>query len=495
MEEEIQVQRLTVVRTPDNTDNLGLAYAPDAEVPGGPPPRGQFKALHNIQPLKSGLGKLREALDELIQLARLGHPRQGTRFEDAADAVARAVLPDCGLVGLIRPGFHPQFTTGAFENRLDVPGLIPWEMLDETYFLCNDPAHPSPVVLPERRHRGPGQPPRSRAVCIDGHAMERGGGRLALARHLTHVAHGARRAAPPAGKGFLVVADPHGDLCHRQYDKDGACERHLVDLKQALDRAGYDVTWLAGANATVTNVTDALRDESVVGVYYFGHGYFPHDGDQGCLDLADGPLAAGHVQELEPAPRFVFLNACYGAAGGQSWELEKQYSSAGPSFAGSGPSKVVAAALCPVVNVQAADAAAAFFAEAMGGARLGEALRAARAKSLRRFEQDQQPDISWLAYRYYGDPNQRLPRLPARDQEPPPARHASPLRVEWKDPDDPRPPQPPPGACAPARRRPAARVRRPRPAGQGRLLGQAGRRAGPGRQAPPHAGSAAGVRG
>jgi len=237
--------------------------------------------------------------------------------------------------------------------------------------------------------------------------MQEAGGKLAVDRHLTHLVRGGR---PPTGDGnvFLVIEDPTQDLCTPKADPDGQCAAHLRELKQLVEQQGYVLNPIKTSNATVPHVLRALADPAVVGLYYFGHGFFPPNADQGCLLLADGPLYAGEIEDLGPGIRFVFLNACDAGAPGQNWTLEKKFRSVGHTFARGGPMKTVIAPLWPVLNVQAAQASIEFFRSAMAGRCLGDALREVRKSSLQRYEQGQ-PDISWMAYRYFGDPNRVLP--------------------------------------------------------------------------------------
>src|SRR5207244_13281200 len=127
----------------------------------------------------------------------------------------------------------------------------------------------------------------------------------------------------------------------------------------------------------VNAVKAALNGQSYAGLYYFGHGYFPLDGDEGCLVLADGRLYASEIEELNPAIPFVFVNACQGAAAGRNWDVERKFRSVGRAFA-HGQTDAVIAALWPVVNIQAAAAAVEFFTAALAGDSLLDALQTVR---------------------------------------------------------------------------------------------------------------------
>jgi hypothetical protein len=157
------------------------------------------------------------------------------------------------------------------------------------------------------------------------------------------------------------------------------------------------------------------------GIYYFGHGSFPapEDGDEGHLVLRDSTLSASDIADLNPRARFVFLNACEGAATGRTWTLGRRVRSVAEAFARGNPAKVVIAPIVPIVNTQAACAAVEFFESALEGESCGESLRKVRAASYARYSDSNQeaPDISWIAYRYFGDPN-RVLHLPSPKKTP-----------------------------------------------------------------------------
>src|SRR5262249_5255468 len=153
-----------------------------------------------------------------------------------------------------------------------------------------------------------------------------------------------------------------------------------------------------------------------------GHGSSPVDGNEGYLVLKDGFLFARQIEEVAPAAKFVFLNACWSATAGRDWDIERRYRSVAEAFGRSDPGKGVIAPLWPVVNVQAAKMALDVIENTLNGVPLAEALHIGRENSLRRYD-DGEPDISWMAYRYFGDPNKRLPgpmQEPMEDDPPSP---------------------------------------------------------------------------
>jgi len=239
--------------------------------------------------------------------------------------------------------------------------------------------------------------------------MELEGGKLALTYHLTHLVRGQSRAGG-SGNRFLFIEDPTEELLSEANDPTGVCAHHLDELHGLIAQQGYTIELYRGPNATNQQVRDALSNPLVVGVYYFGHGFVPHNGTEGRLLLADGPLLARQIAEAAPTAKFVFLNACEGAAAGLEWDLEKGYRSVAEAFARGAPTKVVIAPLWPVVSVQAAETALEFFRHASQTSPLAEALKQARQYSLRHYEAGE-PHLMWMAYRYFGNPNMTLPVL------------------------------------------------------------------------------------
>jgi hypothetical protein len=347
-----------------------LRYAPGALMEGMPDPDTIDVPMSALL-LRRQIVEIRQAVEELLWRARLGNRREGRGLEAAAGALARQILPASRFGALVRPGLHPQFLI-----ERDLASEVPWEVFD-------DP---------------------------DG-----GSGKLSVDRYLTYRVRGGQ---PPqrAGNVFLVIEDPTQDVCDQAVDAHGRCAAHLRQLKEMLAQHGYRVWELKRRNATVARVKSALQNPEVVGLYFFGHGYFPEQGSEGCLALADGPLLAREIEAAQSDIRFVFLNACQIASRGeQHWGLERKSNSVAEMFARGGLEKTVIAPLFPVVNAQAATAASRFFTLALNGQTLGESLRITRSESLQRYENDL-PDVTWAAYRHFGDPRRSLPRGDRKDR-------------------------------------------------------------------------------
>jgi ATP-dependent Clp protease ATP-binding subunit ClpC len=373
--------------------------------------------------LQGHIEDVRARVEELTRRALRGDAREGAGVEAPARELARHALPPGGFAELLGANVHPQL-----DIVRDAASEIPWEVLDESYSSC-------PKC---QRIAAPSETREAARFCQRcGSALSVEGGRLAIRYHLAHVIRGQ---APPgeAGRGFVVIEDPTLDLTSDEYDRAGTCRAHIDEICALLKQAGYDVEHVSGKNANSRRVLAALCPADVpppLGVYYFGHGYVPRGGDEGCLLLADGPLPASRIEEAAPAMRFVFLNACEGASAGRDWDLEKRHLSVAGAFAKGGSYKVVIAPLWPVVNVQAAETALQFFRHASTKTPCGDALLAARRFSLLRYDNGE-PHLGWMAYRYFGDPNRPLPtpvELPAAiGLEPPTVPLGRVFNADWQ---------------------------------------------------------------
>lgn len=384
------VQTVGVSHFRDSRGQEGLIYATRAvsEVPQS------VIVPIKLPVLVSQIELVRARVEDLLRRALVGANRSSNSFESEALVLANQVLPPNGFGDLLTSGLPPQL-----DLIQDAASLIPWELLEERYFAC------SRCQTPVSRHRGS---EFDRPFCSKcGTLAELSGGKIAVNRNLTHLVRGTGRPARD-GSQFLLIADPQEDLCHRDRDPMGVCAAHLNEIEKLLRDHDYDTRVLKNKNATIARVLEAIADPTVVGIYYFGHGYFPRGGEEGCLWLADGPLYASQIAAHEPTPRFVLLNSCEGAASGRDWDFDKKAQSVASAFARGSLRTVVIAPLFPMVNVQAADLALNLLRPALRGMTLSEALRVARYRSLVRYE-DGEPDLTWMAYRYFGDPNRTLP--------------------------------------------------------------------------------------
>ena len=387
-----QILAVSSYRDPQTREE-GLLYSPYPLYDAPPPP--EPRPVDNWDALDHQILQVRLRVQHLIDCVVLGTHCTGDALDVEAGRLALMLLPRQGLTGLMGPGVHPQFSISD-----DFAARVPWEALIECCLRCPKCGHSGEL------RATPDFPVRH--CPDDGERMEPTVSRLAVTRHLTHVVH--RGNQPPAeGKGFLFIEDPTGDLCSPINDPDGVCACHLRELRRTMTERGFEITLYSGPNATYENVRLALQTPGLMGIYYFGHGFFSQEKQQGFLRLADLPLQASEIAAIAPAARFAFINACFGADDGGKWGLDRKCHGVADAFA-KGGGKVVIAPICPVVNVQAAAAALEFFRQAVKEpVVLGEALMRVRETSLKAYEEGHRPDISWLAYRYFGDPNRTLP--------------------------------------------------------------------------------------
>lgn len=104
--------------------------------------------------------------------------------------------------------------------------------------------------------------------------------------------------------GALVVADPSEDL--QATRSEGAI------IRRAWAEAGYEVTLLAGREASFAAVRSALEQRNVRHFHYAGHASFSGtDGVESGLELANGArLTVTDVLALERVPTYVTLSGC-----------------------------------------------------------------------------------------------------------------------------------------------------------------------------------------
>jgi hypothetical protein len=346
--------------------------------------------------LAQDLDAIRDTVKNLANLALMGRERGEIGIEEAARQLTRHVTPDGAFERILGTSFHPRFDIGP-----DLASSIPWELLEESQWRCGcGPANRTPEGAPEPCPKC-GRMPEARQV------------NLALARHVSHLVPG--RAVPRAGaRTVLLVHDPLGDLCSRDPTPGKICVSHLDAIAELLRQRNYEVDILSGACATRNRFLQALRNTDLAGLYFFGHGWYPREGDEGCILLADGEIVASAIEELALAIPFVFLNACEGAAVARDWDLERRHGNVAAAFARS-PNQTVVAPLWPVINYQAAESALEFFQKALAGEPLADALGRARQTSHQRYLAGS-PHISWMAYRYFGNPNHTL-ALPEQNVE------------------------------------------------------------------------------
>ena len=396
---------VTFLKTPSGEEGIQYRSAALPTDQVHPPP---YARAVRLQQLNRGCREIQSTVQALIDAAREGRPRGGIDLETPIASTAELVLPPAGFSTLMNPeeGIHPWVDI----TQSDVAEL-PWEAFPESFRHCRNrrcQQYGKPIAVNDD---APGA-----GLCGCGltlHTVER---KLAFGWHLAHVVHSSESTLPPDGRDFLLVVDPSEDLLTAKSDPTHVGKAHLAEMIRLLEGAGYKVRIMRGREATDTNFLEAIKNSSLAGLYYYGHGHLDEK-KQGCLVLRDRQLVFdSDIERVRPRCQFVFLNACHGAATGESLGFGKPSKGVAQAFAAGGASKVVIAPIWPVINSQAATFAIEFFRRATRGCRLSKALRLNRRRSYRRYVGNTvkgdlpQPDFCWAAYRYFGDPDQTLPK-------------------------------------------------------------------------------------
>lgn len=346
-------------------------------------------------------GAIRDSIAAMNACASRREPRGVLDLEAAIDSLGKRVLPDTGLAELLASGGEPWF---AIHDRY--ASELPWEAFRETYRHCANnrcARFRKPLAKEEATRAEPGYCGAcSKRLRLRSH-------QLGIGRHLAHYVYSAEATPPPTGRRFLIVADPTEDLFDPRLDPDGVCSQHVMQLAGLLQDAGYEVDLQCGSGATVDAFLAALRDPELCGLYYFGHGVHGDGAPEGALLLhGRQALLAAEIERERPRLRFAFINACHGAAVGKDWGLDKPVRSVAHALGQGGQGKVVIAPIWPVISVQAARAALDFFRAAVRKHCLSQCLQWARRRSYREYKRGQ-PDVAWASYRYFGDPERKLP--------------------------------------------------------------------------------------
>lgn len=404
MEQDVFVKKLTVSYQ-NERGHEWLEYLPHPITPDDPVPAPVPAPLRSWDQIRADIKELECAVDRLVERALHRQTRGTCDVQEISARLGLQLLPPAGLGQLMEPEFHPQFDI--IHNRTS---QIPWEALEEWSYHCPQCNARSVPPREERLHllRSLDEAP-PRYCPKDGARMTFCKDKLGLTYRLSHLVRGAN-AAQAKGNRFLFIIDPCGDLCSERHDPDGVCDGHVDRIASLLEGRGYELLLLRERAATRESIMNALADRELMGVYFFGHGRCPADGGEPSLVLADdGAVYCSEIEEVGPRAGFVFLNACWGAAGTAQTDMNWRLRGAAQAFVAGSQKKTAIAPLWRIPNYQAAVAATTFFEQACGkNVALGDALHQVREPSLKRYEAGE-PDISWMAYRYFGDPNALLP--------------------------------------------------------------------------------------
>ena len=192
-----------------------IRYAPGELPDGRIPPFVDYRV--NWQTISMHLNTVRQNVKNVASCACLGQPRGTWEVERVVEDLARSVLPKGGFTALMPPGIDPVFVAD------ELLSAIPWEMIDEAFFQCEkNPLH----VRVYAEH--PASTPLFCEQC--GGKMTLVQGKLGIGRLVSHTIRPCDPAVQPQGNRFFLILDPAGDLCSKQNDPEGICDRKIEEL-------------------------------------------------------------------------------------------------------------------------------------------------------------------------------------------------------------------------------------------------------------------------
>jgi class 3 adenylate cyclase/tetratricopeptide (TPR) repeat protein len=236
-----------------------------------------------------------------------------------------------------------------------------------------------------------------------------------VGRRFLSVEHVRRNPPEPhAGKNFLLIADPTGDLPKTSQEIEA-----LTDLLNGLSEwSNYEV--LARQGATKAEVLSYLSAGQCDLIHYSGHVALDERGSHAVgLRLANGEvLTAEEIRLTVRGQPLVFLNGCSSVKGkadeGDTLDKPGHGEASVPHM--SLPVRGLAAAflhggalgfigtLWPVYDEAAYEFAVRFYRSALRGEPVGQALRQARQA----IRQEYPADPIWASFVFYGHPTLRI---------------------------------------------------------------------------------------
>jgi class 3 adenylate cyclase/tetratricopeptide (TPR) repeat protein len=205
---------------------------------------------------------------------------------------------------------------------------------------------------------------------------------------------------------ILLVADPRGDL--------PASKVEGIALQRELNRSGKTTGLtvdLRCGEITSEFFQSHLSDYQML--HYAGHfDYVQDDPSQSGLLFADGKFEVGRLLSLAreaPLPALIFTNACQSGRT-ESWSSGERLYGLANAFLLSGVRHYIGGSI-DLFDRSSAVFAEEFYRQLVKNQSVGEALRQARIKSIRRYGEE---NLTWASYVLYGDPSFRYFQAGAR---------------------------------------------------------------------------------
>ncbi len=196
---------------------------------------------------------------------------------------------------------------------------------------------------------------------------------------------------------MLIIADPKGDL--------PASKAEGISVQKELNRSGASNA--LSADLHTQDVSSEILKAQLADyelLHYAGHFDYVHDDpSQSGLLLSDGKFEIGRLLGLArefSLPSLVFTNACQSGRTDR-WSTGDRLYSLANAFLAAGVRHYIGGTRDLFDRLSAAFAEE-FYRQLVTNQAVGEALRQARIKSIRRFGEE---NLAWASYVLYGDPS------------------------------------------------------------------------------------------
>jgi hypothetical protein len=216
-----------------------------------------------------------------------------------------------------------------------------------------------------------------------------------------------KRDRPPAALGkarnlkVLFIVDTKCNLPQTREEI-----RSITSVKCAKDiRVRYRI--IEGKDAKYISIRDYIKDNKLDIIHVAAHAEFNESNPGGSgIVVNNGLLTAEDVYDdvIEYPPWLVFMNACESAKsiGSRYLEKYKELSGLADAFLEAGASSYIGT-ICKINDSAALHIATRFYDELLcNGSSVGQSMQNARKEF---YDNHGNEDLSWLAFRLYGDPN------------------------------------------------------------------------------------------